>query len=232
MKRNLALEVLYHVIDVMLQSHPYLYRPSIMLLPKVLIMMDKYDCCHDFLVRCRLQASFSASSMKAPMSDFGMVDAPIQTIGFDDDPLDCEKQLVLDLIYVKIELKSRIEGMQALAQLCNTNNTPLDTIGEFLGVPKQWRKIRTPVVERQCCDLIKLMFRLNRKYVSGLILQCELTNSNSAANSAAMLPSSSFKALHALLAVRQWCQNKDATRFLKEIAADIPQTLPRRRSTS
>ena len=122
--------------------------------------------------------------------------------------------------------------MQALAQLCNTNNTPLDTIGEFLGVPKQWRKIRTPVVERQCCDLIKLMFRLNRKYVSGLILQCELTHSNSAANSAAMLPSSSFKALHALLAVRQWCQNKDATRFLKEIAADIPQTLPRRRSTS
>ena len=149
------------------------------------------------------------------------------------DPLNCEKLLVIDLIYAKFEIKTRIEAMQTLEKLwggthidkCTAryNYNVISLIGDFFGIPLFWTKVHQPILERKIMDLIKLLCRLDSNFLMTLLRQvCSAQRVNSLPP--VQMSALSIRALHHWVVLQQWFGNGQAIDFLKQVVGDVPQS--------
>jgi hypothetical protein len=230
-KRNVALVMIKFVLQKMLEANSKLYRSCILLLPQVMIMMEDYAVCHELLIRGRLH--YMPSNWNTLLSEnvynkryYSILDAPLE-IGV-DGPL--SSMCVIDLIFVKSQLKNRVEGLWVLNSLeLGLSFEEFNHIGDFLGLPNSWNRVLPTTTKRQMMDLMKLLFRRNINFVPALVRNTDLLSTHTVD-----VLTLSMDALRSFLVLRQWFHHKELITFLKEISADIPtaESTTQRRSSA
>lgn len=201
----------------MIHIDPNTHKPSILLLPQILIEMNLLDACYDFLKTVKLR-KISKTSMEnlnlfsKDKSDYcNSISEPIQI--FCDKK--CDPFLLLDLMYIKIQQKRRLHALQTLAyefKHIEKDNFPkaskfLDKVAEYLGVcTKHWRRENVRILERQALDLVKLIFRISPILLQSLIQSAESFDQNVL----------NVMPVSVCLSFRQWGCDMDAITFLKQ----------------
>lgn len=226
-QHHAALELLFIVLKALLEANAQLYLPAAILLPEVLTLMEDYAGCHELLIRGKMH--FKPSSWiqflrhdhnrtvdERTCYCYTILDAPLDID--DDGPISCI--CVFHLIFVKLRLKGMLEALWFLDSLqCGISFHDLDQIASYLGLPSKWQKVLPDIVERQCMDLIKLLFKRNSTFVPALLGNIGLLS----APNVDVASLSSMDALRNYLVIRQLLLQKSAVQFFTSVAADIPK---------
>ena len=210
-------KVLYFILRNMLMMGSKLYRSLVLQLPQLMIMNGNYALCHEVLFRSKLQLIPSPKwqellgKKQHGAKYYSIIDTPIQSMGM-DRPL-CPI-LVMNLIFVKLQLKNRIESLLLLTSRMTFQH--LNLVADFLGLPTSWERVLPKVVERQCMDLIKLNFRQNPHFVPMFLRRCGLV-----CRQRIDIDTLSMRALNNYLMLHLWAPQKDHVQFVKEISSDM-----------
>ena len=194
------------------------------LLPEIAFMRKRLECCHDMIVRSRLQSTNLVKNhydWEEGHGTISLVNVPIHSIMVDD--LLChDKIMILNLLMVKLVFKQRCESLQSLSKSWedSVSGTTIEKIGEFLGAHSKWKIISSPLLEKQCMDLVKLLFLIDPRFVPALIRTCQSSRVRSILRTTS---TSSIRALRHLLVFWRLMKNDFIIKFIKEVAADIPQ---------
>ena len=134
-------------------------------------------------------------------TEFKFIDRPIQL--FCDKT--CNPFLILDLVYVKIQYKQRLEALQTIWEHMKHNfeKKTIDSTAECLGISKDWTKVNPMVLERQALDLVKLIHQINSAILPAFIRGA--TNMNF----------SLFGVLSVKLSLKTWSEDTHALTFLR-----------------
>ena len=212
-KNYLGIDITYFIIEAMMQMDPEHNKHSILLLPRVLVEMNLFQACYYFLKMIELkripkQCLKTIRSFNKE-SNSGNICEPIQ--------LFCERKcdvfLICDMVFIKLRMKDIISSMKYFSELKLFRNVGgscsdliekklYDTIGEYLNVSKDWRRMNLRVLGRQALDLLKLVQNINPVLLSSYIRQIERNEE--------------MKYPISCVSLHFWSKDKSALQFIRE----------------
>jgi hypothetical protein len=217
-----SLRLTFYLLQMLMRQNPDLYRSLIVLLPEVALMLNELEFCHNLISRSCLEKRFLGGSLmvERTLSPTEIHKPLYALLCHDSDPTNCDKILVLNLLMVKLVFVQRIRLIQQLRRQWNSSPLSIfDLIGDFLGVPKEWKKVRSPILERQCMDMIKLLHQVEVNFIPFLLRSCQ--SSNLPILLRVLRPSSSTETLRYWFFLCRLCSNRFVLEFLKEVSADV-----------
>lgn len=200
------------------------HREVIIILPEIAFMLRRLEYCHNMIVHSRFQAGNLGQNhfdWEEESGTISFVNVPIHSI-MADDLLCHDKIMVLNLLMVKLVFKQRCQSLQTLSKSWKgrVSGTMIDSIGEFLGAHSKWKNISPPLLEKQCMDLVKLLYQIDPHFVPALLRTCQSHRARSVLRS---VSSTSIRSLRHWLVFCRLIHNDFVLKFIKEVAADIPQ---------
>mmetsp|Transcript_1175 Transcript_1175/g.2124 ORF Transcript_1175/g.2124 Transcript_1175/m.2124 type:complete len:323 (+) Transcript_1175:1002-1970(+) len=217
---NVSLRLTFHLLQMLVIDNPGLYRNLIMLLPEVALMLNELELCHNLICHSFFEKRFFGVTMVQESLSAAVIHKPLHAILRDSDPIHCDKILILNLLMVKLVFVQRICSIHQLQRQWNgLPHAIFDLISKCLGVPKEWKKVKTPIMERQCMDMVKLLYLIDAQFVPYLVRSCQ---SSSLPILLRVLPSSNCtESLRYLLFLCRVRCNKFVLDFLNEVSSDI-----------
>ena len=150
---------------------------------------------------------------------YSCISEPIQLLFCNEE---CDPFLILDLIYLKLQYKNRLDELKTLWQICETMTamnatgnenmnltlTITNKVSKYLGVSTKWKQMNSLVLERQAFDLVKLIMRINSFLLRKFIMNVERpTNDN--LNIFNTMP------LSIRLSIKKWRSDANSLNYLK-----------------
>lgn len=224
MQNQLALQLCYYIILSMIQLDPKSHKTSILILPHVLIELNLLDATYNFLklIQFRKVPTSCLQSLRSFTKEGEKCSFCIsEPFVFCDEK--CDTFLLLDLIYIKIQYKKRLNELESLWQMFRmiekdyvNATTIFQTIAPCLGVSGEsaWKRINPLVLERQALDLVKLIMRINPFVLPKFIGSAERTPDRQTLKN---MPQ------YVRLSLNRWHQDVDALLLLKSAVIDCKQ---------
>lgn len=229
-KNIIAVEVAYYIILCMMQIDPKTHQSSILLLPHILFEMNLLDSCYEFLKGIELKNALPKDCFRRVISSFtqgrsehhSCISEPIQLLFCNEK---CDPFLILNLIYLKLQYKNRLNELKTLWQICETMTamyakgndmdltlTITNKVSTYLGVSKNWKRMNALVLERQASELVKLIMRINSFLLRKFIMSVERpTNDNNIFNT---MP------LSIRLSIKKWRSDVNSLNYIKLVMID------------
>jgi hypothetical protein len=219
---NVSLRLTFHLLQMLMTQDPDLYRNLIVLLPEIALMLNELELCHSLISHsCFEKRLFGCSmTMMKVSSSPAEFHKPLYSLLHDSDPICRDKILIFNLLMVKLAFVQRIRSMRQLQRQWNgLPQSVFEFVGDFLGLPKVWGKIRIPILERQCMDMVKMLNQVDVHFVPFIVRSCQSSRLQILLR--AWPSSQCTETLRYWLFICRLCSNQFVLDFLQEVSADM-----------
>lgn len=197
-----SLRLAFHLLRMLLTRHENVYQELVLLLPEVALLLNELEFCHTLIAHSGFEKRFLGANLPEISSLDVEVHQPLYAIiDNDNDAFQRDKILILNFLMVKLTFAHRIKSMQIFTKTRKRlPGSVSELIGSFVGVPNEWKKMKCPILKRQCMDMVKLLTLMDPDFVTLVVRCCQSTRTHTMLRS---WPSSMSSE-----ALRQWRDRK------------------------
>lgn len=215
-KNQLAIDLVLMLCETILQTDITLTMRRFIngMLPSILLSSGRIYDSYRFLTSREYLISSSVKSFSYIYQKYDNKRCIVDVAKRGNNILEnCDAFMIFSSAFIKTIIKLRSAEIKALASSImgsrSLNGTIQDNIASYLGAPINWRKVNLNDLERQSMELLKMVHVKNKTIL------------RSAINLRRVIRPSFTLSLRAFLCYQEWKSEKEAFKFLVQIANDI-----------